>query len=119
MAPQPTNIGREPSPEVAASEVNEVEWTNRKATALARRAAEARHQSGRRTMVDPATCDRSYNSEELEFMQAMQDYKQSSGRMFPTWSEVLEVIVALGYKKSSMGVAGKLGTPPPKDADER
>ena len=32
-------------------------------------------------------------------MQAIQEYKQSSGRMFPTWSEVLEVIVGLGYQK--------------------
>ncbi len=37
---------------------------------------------------------------EIEFMQAMHDYKQSSGRMFPTWSEVLEVIKGLGYEKS-------------------
>ena len=32
-------------------------------------------------------------------MQAMQDYKQKSGRMFPTWSEVLEVLYALGYRR--------------------
>ena len=38
---------------------------------------------------------------EMEFMQAMHDYKQSSGRMFPTWSEVLEVIKALGYAKTA------------------
>lgn len=37
---------------------------------------------------------------EREFMQAMQDYKQSSGRMFPTWSEVLEVLKTLGYAKA-------------------
>lgn len=36
---------------------------------------------------------------ELEFMKAMQEYKQSSGRMFPTWSEVLEVLKTLGYAK--------------------
>ena len=29
----------------------------------------------------------------------MHDYKQSSGRMFPTWSEVLEVLRDLGYEK--------------------
>jgi hypothetical protein len=29
----------------------------------------------------------------------MQEYKQSSGRMFPTWSEVLEVLRGLGYAK--------------------
>jgi hypothetical protein len=33
-------------------------------------------------------------------MHAMQDYKKSSGRMFPTWSEVLEVLQGLGYEKS-------------------
>ena len=37
----------------------------------------------------------------MEFMQAMVEYKQQSGRMFPTWSEVLEVIKALGYAKPS------------------
>src|SRR5437870_1244778 len=36
---------------------------------------------------------------ELEFMQAMQAYKQTSGRSFPTWSEVLEVLRSLGYQK--------------------
>ena len=35
----------------------------------------------------------------MEFMQAMQDYKASSGGMFPTWSEVLEVLQGLGYEK--------------------
>jgi len=34
-------------------------------------------------------------------MDAMQAYKQASGRMFPTWSEVLEVIRSLGYEKSA------------------
>ena len=32
-------------------------------------------------------------------MTAMQEYKRTSGRMFPTWSEVLEVIAGLGYQK--------------------
>jgi hypothetical protein len=50
-------------------------------------------------LVDPTTCEREYNKAELEFMQAMQDYKQRSGRMFPTWSEVLEVLKSLGYQK--------------------
>ena len=27
------------------------------------------------------------------------EYKHKSGRMFPTWSEVLEVLRALGYEK--------------------
>ena len=36
---------------------------------------------------------------ESECISAMLDYKQSSGRMFPTWSEVLEVAQNLGYVK--------------------
>ena len=74
-------------------------WTDRRATAQALRAATARNSSGRRRFVDPTTCERDYSLAEREFMQAMQDYKQRSGRMFPTWSEVLEVLRDLGYEK--------------------
>ena len=35
----------------------------------------------------------------LEFTRAMQQYKHRSGRMFPTWSEILEVLLELGYRK--------------------
>jgi hypothetical protein len=77
------------------------DWTNRKASEQAFRAATARHASGRRRFVDPTTCDRDYSGAELEFMHAMQEYKKASGRMFPTWSEVLEVLRALGYIKGS------------------
>lgn len=75
------------------------QWTNRRASAQALRAAQARQVSGRRRFVDPTTCDKDYSPEELEFMQAMHAYKKSSGRMFPTWSEVLEVLRGLGYEK--------------------
>lgn len=36
---------------------------------------------------------------EAEFMNAMMDYRRRSGRLFPTWSEVLEVLKLLGYQK--------------------
>jgi hypothetical protein len=74
-------------------------WINKRATEQARRAANARQQSGRRRFVDPTTSEREYTMAEMEFMLAMNDYKQRSGRMFPTWSEVLEVLVSLGYEK--------------------
>ena len=76
------------------------QWNNPKASAQATKAAKVRSQSGRRRLIDPATCERDYSVAEMEFMQAMQAYKQSSGRMFPTWSEVLEVLRALGYQKA-------------------
>jgi hypothetical protein len=34
-------------------------------------------------------------------MHALDQYKRASGRMFPTCSEVLEVLISLGYEKSS------------------
>ncbi|SIO58384.1 hypothetical protein SAMN05444166_5659 [Singulisphaera sp. GP187] len=74
-------------------------WENRKATARAHRASQARSASTRRRSVDPCTSEMVYSPAELEFMLAMQAYKQSSGRMFPTWSEVLEVLTKLGYEK--------------------
>ena len=89
--------------ESASSESSEEvhEWINRRASAQATRAANARQVSGRRRFVDPTTCERDYSNSEMEFMQAMHDYKHSSGRMFPTWSEVLEVLRSLGYEKPS------------------
>jgi len=76
------------------------EWTDHKASAKALRAAQARQVSGRRRFVDPTTCERDYSPSEVQFMKAMQEYKLKSGRMFPTWSEVLEVLHALGYEKA-------------------
>jgi hypothetical protein len=82
------------------------EWINRRASAQATRAANARQVSGRRRFVDPTTCERDYTLAEMEFMQAMHEYKQTSGRMFPTWSEVLEVLRGLGYEKPARTSAG-------------
>ena len=73
--------------------------TDRQASARALKASHVAHASGRRRFVDPSTCERDYSAAETEFLMAMQDYKRRSGRMFPTWSEVLEVLRALGYEK--------------------
>ena len=75
------------------------DWSDGRASAQALRAAQARQVSGRRRFVDPATCERGYSDAEVEFMHAIQNYKRTSGRMFPTWSEVLEVLQGLGYEK--------------------
>jgi hypothetical protein len=64
-----------------------------------RRAAPARRKVERRRLIDPTTCERDYSLDEVEFMKAMDEYKRKSGRQFPTWSEVLEVVRGLGYMK--------------------
>ena len=58
-----------------------------------------RRKVQRRRQIDPTTCERDYSEQEIEFMQAMDAYKRSSGRMFPTCSEILEVIRDLGYQQ--------------------
>ena len=55
----------------------------------------------RRRQIDPTTCERDYLPEEVEFMNALDEYKRTSGRMFPTCSEILEVIRKLGYQKQA------------------
>jgi hypothetical protein len=58
-----------------------------------------RRKGERRRQVDPTTCERDYNDAEIEFMKAMDQYKRDNRRPFPTWSEVLEVLHSLGYRK--------------------
>jgi hypothetical protein len=69
------------------------------AVANERRVGERREKVNRRRQIDPTTCERDYTADEVEFMHALDQYKRTSGRMFPTCSEVLEVIRALGYEK--------------------
>ncbi len=40
-----------------------------------------------------------------EFLEAIRQYQKESGRMFPTWSEVLEVAQQLGYRKNAQTVS--------------
>ena len=65
--------------------------------AAERRQMPRREKVQRRRQIDPTTCERDYNDEEIVFMQALDAYKRASGRMFPTCSEILEVIRSLGY----------------------
>ncbi len=63
------------------------------------RQGDRRNKVERRRQIDPTTCERDYTEEQVEFMKAMDLYKRRSGRQFPTWSEVLEVLQNLGYRK--------------------
>lgn len=58
-----------------------------------------RRKGKRRRQIDPTTCERDYDNAEIEFMHALDDYKRASGRMFPTCSEILEVLIKIGYRK--------------------
>jgi hypothetical protein len=84
--------------------------------AVERRSGQDRRQLvERRRQVDPTTCERDYNDDEIDFMKAMDLYKRANRRPFPTWSEVLEVLHALGYRKVAEPTAlpGNQPTPTP------
>jgi len=73
--------------------------------AVERRSGKDRRQGERRRQVDPTTCERDYTEEEIAFMRAMDQYKRANRRPFPTWSEVLEVLRSLGYRKTESPTA--------------
>jgi hypothetical protein len=63
------------------------------------RASHNQRHNGRTRHVEPTISEWEGSTAEVEFMEAMREYKQRSGRLFPTWCEVLEVLCGLGYKK--------------------
>jgi hypothetical protein len=81
--------------------------------AMERRKVQRRAKVNRRRQIDPTTCERDYTLDEIEFMSAMDEYKRTSGRMFPTCSEVLEVIRTLGYEKHPQDRAADRPAPEP------
>lgn len=44
-------------------------------------------------------CD--YTADEIEFMRAIEEFKRRERRKFPSWCEVLAVLMALGYRKAA------------------
>jgi len=65
-----------------------------------------RRKVQRRRQIDPTTCERDYTTDEIEFMHALDAYKRANGRMFPTCSEILEVIRDMGYVRVSQVTTG-------------
>jgi len=61
--------------------------------------SERRERKERRRRIDPTTFDKQYTVDEIEFMNAMQRFKENTGRNFPTHGEVLKVAAGLGYRR--------------------
>ncbi|MFQ5506756.1 MAG: hypothetical protein ACE5F1_18450 [Planctomycetota bacterium] len=62
----------------------------------------AKKQAGgkKKLRKGPAT---EVTTEVLEFINALDNFKKSQNRPFPTWSEVLQVLKDLGYRKVRAG----------------
>ena len=59
-----------------------------------------RRGPGRRLADERKSAEEGQMSEEqFAFLMAIDEYKKKNSRPFPTWTEVLEVIKALGYRK--------------------
>ena len=59
-----------------------------------------RRGPGRRRSDDRKSAEEGQMSDEqFEFLMAIDEYKRANTRPFPTWTEVLEVVKALGYRK--------------------
>jgi hypothetical protein len=61
---------------------------------------ELRRGPGRRLSDERKSAEEGQMSQEqFEFLMAIKEYKEKNAKPFPTWTEVLEVIKALGYRK--------------------
>lgn len=59
-----------------------------------RRSAGRRRSETRRAAEEGEMTD-----EQFEFLMAINRYKSDNNRLYPTWTEVLDVIHAIGYRK--------------------
>ncbi len=61
---------------------------------------ERRRGPGRRREDDRRSAEEGeMNAEQFEFVMAIEAYKKVNHRLYPTWTEVLEVLQQLGYRK--------------------
>jgi hypothetical protein len=54
----------------------------------------------RRTDFTKAAEEGELTSEQFHFLSAVEAFKKSNNKMFPTWTDVLEVVRLLGYRKT-------------------
>lgn len=65
-----------------------------------RNALERRRGPGRRRSDSRRSAEEGeLNDDQFEFVMAMDEYKRLNKRPFPSWTEVLEVLKYLGYRK--------------------
>lgn len=77
--------------------------SDRRATMIDRRSGlERRRGPGRRRSDSRRSAEEGeLNDEQFTFVMAMDEYKRINRRPFPSWTEVLEVIKYLGYRKTA------------------
>ena len=81
--------------------LSQLSSSDRRASVVDRRLSLNRHRGPgkRRTDCRKSAEEGQMSDEQFEFLLAIDDYKKQNARPFPTWTEVLEIIKALGYRK--------------------
>ena len=74
---------------------------NRRESVVDRRLGlDRRRGPGRRLTDERKAAEQGQMSDEqFEFIMAIDEYKRKNSKRFPTWTEVFEVIKAMGYRK--------------------
>jgi hypothetical protein len=67
----------------------------RSATGLERRRGPGRRRADDRREAEEGEM----NTEQFEFIMAIETYKKVNKRLYPTWTEILEIVRQLGYRK--------------------
>ena len=81
---------------------------NDRRTGLERRRGPGRRRSDDRKAAEEGEM----TAEQFEFVMAIQTYKKVNKRLYPTWTEILEIVHQLGYRKV-MGRNIKMEAPEP------
>ena len=68
---------------------------DRRDTGLERRRGPGRRRSDERKSAEEGEM----NAHQFEFVMAVETYKKVNKRMYPTWTEILEILHQLGYRK--------------------
>ena len=111
-------MSQTPPPADAADIPGDRRDADRRQPAVDRRSGlERRRGPGRRRSDQRRSAEEGeLNDEQFSFVMAMDEYKRINRRPFPSWTEVLEVIKYLGYRKTA-AVGKHLDRPAPSPDD--
>ena len=83
------------------SEKSECSFVEKRQSVVDKRMGlDRRRGPGKRRSNDRISAEEGHMSDEqFEFLMAIDQYKKQNQRPFPTWTEVLDLIRAMGYRK--------------------
>ncbi len=83
-----------------ANEVENRDGVDRRNVVDRRLGLDRRRGPGRRRAEDRRSAEEGeMTADQFEFLMAINEYKKLNKKSFPSWTEVLDVIKALGYRK--------------------